>query len=136
MRIRTMAALAALVLVSWPGCNRPTSKPPRQARPVQRKPEPSGPSESEQKILDAVAYLDEIEEVAWHDVHGNDIYIGFYTQPADLQTICKGAALNANRAIGRGAHVWAVVGVKKGWHPSYNRKPSAYHCTARYGRIE
>jgi len=88
------------------------------------------------KLKSALNYLNEINEVKWIDIDGNDVYIGFEPLPSDYKIICKSAALNGNRAINFGVHVWAIDASKyhKGWRPGDS--PFYYTITARYGKIE
>ena len=89
----------------------------------------------ENKIRSELSYLmTEVDEIEWIEVDSNVVYVGFEPLPSDWEMIIKGAALRANRAIGSGAHVWAVKAANKGWRPG----DSSYYgeVTARYGKIE
>ena len=91
-------------------------------------------SEKESKLKESLLYLSEIQEIAWYEIEGNDIYIGFSKLPDDWRMIIKGAAIKGNEAINFGCHVWAVDASKRGWRPG----DSSYYgeVTARYGKIE
>ena len=87
-------------------------------------------------ISSALAYLKEVPEISWVEFEGNEAYLGFSTIPDDFEAVVNLAALNANRAIGRGAHVWAVDAnkAKPGWRPG----DAGFICeaTARHGKVE
>ena len=94
-----------------------------------------GSSASRQSILHReMAYLEELPEVAWYEVQGNNVYVGFRTLPVDWKTVINGAALHGNKAIDFGCHVWAVHADKRGWRPGDG--PFYGESTARYGRLE
>lgn len=86
------------------------------------------------KIRAALRYLDEVPEVKWVEVEGNNVYIGFDPKPSDLALILRGAALKANAATDFGAHAWAVDAGQTGWRPGDG--PYYAHATARYGRVQ
>jgi hypothetical protein len=80
-----------------------------------------------------LAYLNDIDEVSWVEFDANNVYVGFERRPADLSAIVNAAAVNGNRALGFGVHVWAVPG-RRGWRPG----DGTYYCeaTARHGELE
>ena len=82
----------------------------------------------------ALSYLNDIEEIKWVEIDGNNAYIGFDPLPSDWQLVIKAAAVHANKATDFGFHVWAVPAAKRGWRPG----DSSYYgnVTARYGKIE
>ena len=84
-------------------------------------------------IKKSLSYLNDIPEVEWVEVDGNDVYIGFKERPSDLKLIIHAAAINGNRAHGFGVHVWAVDAKYAGWRPG----AGPYWCTAtaRHGKI-
>jgi len=131
-RCAGQAVTLAALLAAATAC-RQTSEPSKQTSDPSK---PSGPSQTEQRILDAIAYLDDIEEVSWYEVEANSIYIGFEKRPDDIDLIVKGAAINGNKAIDFGVHAWGIVGAGEGWRPSYRGPQAACEYTARHGRIE
>jgi hypothetical protein len=88
------------------------------------------------KLSSALSYLNEMNEVKWIDIDDNDVYIGFDPLPSDYKIVCKAAALNGNKAINFGVHVWAINASKyhKGWRPGDGTY--YYETTARYGKIQ
>jgi len=87
----------------------------------------------EATLKSEMRYLNDIEEIAWWEVDGNNVYVGFREVPSHWQWIIRGAALRGNRAINFGCHVWAVKGGAPGWRPG---DPGYLgQVTARYGRI-
>jgi len=92
-------------------------------------------SSSQLNIIEQeLQYLNDIEEIAWYEVDGNDIYIGFNRRPNDISFILRGAALRANKVTNFGVHVWGVNANQKGWRPGDG--PYYEEVTARYGEIE
>lgn len=85
-------------------------------------------------LMTELNYLNDIGEVSWLEIDGNNVYIDFEPLPSDWNTIIRAAALNGNRAIDFGVHVWAMSGKQKGWRPG----DSGYtgNATARYGKIK
>ena len=68
------------------------------------------------------------------EIDGQNVYINFEPYaPGDWYMIIRDAALNGNRAINFGVHVWAMSGKQKGWRPG----DSGYtgNVTARDGKI-
>jgi len=91
-------------------------------------------SDNEQVLRKELAYLSDVNEVAWVEFDDNDVYIGFAARPSDLGAVVNAAAVNGNRAIDFGVHVWAVSADRRGWRPG----SGPYYCeaTARYGKLE
>lgn len=81
-----------------------------------------------------LAYLNDIDEVAWVEIDGNNVYIGWDDPPGDLGAINRAAAMAGNRAIDFGVHVWSVKGGAPGWRPGGG--PYLCETTARHGRLE
>ena len=96
----------------------------------------SGPSRSNREniLRRELHYLSELEDVEWVEFDGNDVYIGFTRRPADLEAVLRAAALNGNRAIDFGVHVWAAPAADKGWRPGSGQYYA--EVTARNGKIE
>ncbi len=89
------------------------------------KPRPS----SNQVILEReLAYLKNINEVAWVKFENNKVTIGVNSVPSDIRSVAQAAAMIGNRAINFGVHVWVA--------PANN--PNSYYgmTTARHGKIE
>jgi len=83
-----------------------------------------------------LAYLrTEIPEVKWVRFDGNECIVAFDPIPNDLHLIVTTAALNGNRAIGFGYHVWAVSArlADREWEPGEPGLVAA--ATARHGKI-
>ena len=77
----------------------------------------NGPSNAT-KLKTALTYLTEkVPEIDWVEFQDNDVYIGFNKRPDDLDAVLAAAALNGNRAINFGVHVWAVDSKQKHWRP-------------------
>jgi hypothetical protein len=92
-----------------------------------------GSSAESDKLASSLAYLNDVEEIAWMDIEGNNVYLGFTKTPSDLRPFVHAVALAGNQATGFGVHVWAVVG-EKGWRPG---QPGLLcESTARYEQIE
>jgi predicted nucleic acid-binding Zn ribbon protein len=87
-----------------------------------------------QTLHKELQYLSDIPEIAWFEIEGNNVYVGFNTLPEDWEMIIKGAALRGNQAINFGCHVWAVDAQKKGWRPGDSSFFGEF--SARYGKIE
>jgi ABC-type oligopeptide transport system substrate-binding subunit len=79
-------------------------------------------------------YLNDINEVAWVQLNGNNLYIGFTSFPSDVAAIIRAAALTGNRETNFGFHVWAVEASRR----DYAQNPGGrfFEVTARNGRIE
>ena len=79
----------------------------------------------------SLAYLHDIPEISWVVIVRNNIYIGFNKRIKDMGAICRGAAVNGNRAYGFGVHIYAVDGYQADW------RKSKHYCavTARSGRV-
>ena len=91
----------------------------------------------EMKFTKALAYLDDrsaLPEIAWVEMEGNSVYIGWHSLSEDWQNICRAAAANGSRAIGFGCHVWAVPADRPGWRPGDG--PYFGKFTVRHGRLE
>ena len=85
----------------------------------------------------ALAYLGtEVDELAWYEVDGNEVFIGFNPIPSDVGLVTHFAAMNGNKAIGFGFHAWAVDARKadKGWRPG---DPGGIcEVSVRHGKVE
>ena len=100
-------------------------------------PASSAPIGREAKLVRALAYLDDrsaLPEIAWVEVEGNNVYVGWRSLSEDWQNICRAAAANGSRAIGFGCHVWAVPADRPGWRPGDG--PYFGEFTVRHGRPE
>lgn len=91
-----------------------------------------GPPSRNDVIRSELAYLAEVEEIAWMHVDDNDVYLGFSSRPQDMDWIVRGAAIRANRAIHFGVHVYAMPASER---PGFGCRYYFEH-TARHGRIE
>lgn len=78
-----------------------------------------------------LSYLKDIPEISWVIIVKNNVYLGFVKKINDMGAICRGAAVQGNRAYGFGVHVYAVDGYQADW------KKAKHYCraTARHGRI-
>ena len=77
----------------------------------------------------------DMDEVDWVEYDGNDVYVGINKVPSDLKTMINAWAIQANQALGRGVHVWAVHNAPKGWRPG-DQSDGFYNATARDGVIK
>ena len=82
-------------------------------------------------LANRLSYLTQLKEIAWVQIEGNNVHIGFTKRPSDLRTIVNAAAFQGNKAIKFGVHVWAYP------EQSKNSK-NHYFCsaTARYGKVQ
>lgn len=94
----------------------------------------SASGERHAQLRQELAYLRDIEEVAWMQIDDNNVYLGFDPVPSDLAAIVNAAALKGNRALGFGVHIWTTSGDQRGWRPG----SGPYYCeaTGRYGKLE
>ena len=86
-------------------------------------------SAMERKLQEAMSYLNELYEVDWYEVDGNNVYIGFEPLPDDWQIVINGAALHGNKTTNFECHVWAINANQKGWRPGdglFHGKATAY----------
>ena len=82
-------------------------------------------------LKERLSYLKDIPEISWIVIVKNNVYLGFNKKINDMGAICRGAALNGNRAYGFGVHVYAVDGHQADW-----RKAKHYcRATARRGKV-
>lgn len=86
-------------------------------------------------LLRELDYLrTEVPELAWMEVDGNNVYLGFrFDIPDDWRLIVNGAALSGNRATDFGVHVWATQ-AREGWRPG--DRGVLCQATARDGHLE
>jgi hypothetical protein len=63
----------------------------------------------------ALLYFNELKEIKWVEIDGNNAYIRFDPLPSDWQMVISGAAFSAN--IAADFHVWAVRASEPGWRP-------------------
>jgi hypothetical protein len=101
--------------------------------------EKSSPQKTTQEttIQNSLSYLNATNtpEIAWIEINGNNVYIGFSKRTPDVSMIIKGAALKCNKAINFGCHVWAVpADAKRPWKPGSG--PFYDEATARGGKIQ
>jgi hypothetical protein len=89
----------------------------------------------EQVLKERLSYLDEVSEISWVEIDGNNVYIGFRSIPEDYDMIVRAAAFHGNNAIDFGVHVWAIDAKYTGWRPGQG-KPFICEATARYGRVQ
>jgi len=62
-----------------------------------------------ERVAKALAYLETLDEVAWHRIDNGQVTIGFREPiPKDWSEIVRAAALHGNRAIGTSFNAWAV----------------------------
>ena len=74
--------------------------------------------------VEALAYLSRLDAVAWHEVEGNSVFIGFDSPPPEeWRLICHAAALWGDKATGRTFHAVAIAGHAKGWRPTEAAPP-------------
>ena len=89
--------------------------------------------ESERQLAEALAYLNDVDDVTWMEVDRNNVYLGFGVVSEDLALIVNDAAMNGNEVLGLGVHVWAVQ-ADLGWRPG---QPGLLcEATARGGQFE
>ena len=95
--------------------------------------DPDGTTNEPERLAEALAYLNEIDDVTWVEVDSNNAYLGFASVPEDLALIVNAAAMNGNKVLGLGVHVWAVQ-ADLGWRPGQ----PGFLCaaTARGGQFE
>jgi len=93
----------------------------------------SSGSERELSIKNALNYLQDVSEIVWIEIDGNNVYLGFSQRPSDLPLVVKGVALRANEAINFGVHTWAVDARHRGWRAGDGSY--WFETTARYGQI-
>ena len=79
--------------------------------------DPDGTTNEPERLAEALAYLNEIDDMTWVEVDSNNAYLGFASVPEDLALIVNAAAMNGNKVLGFGVHVWAVQ-ADLGWRPS------------------
>lgn len=86
-----------------------------------------------ERIRARLAFLDSVPEIAWVEVEGNEVYIGWRELPPDLRAVVNFAAAHANEAIRFGAHVYSALNVAPGWRPGQ----PGFICSAsaRGGRV-
>lgn len=96
---------------------------------------PKEESSEQVALREEVAYLAELPNVEWHEVDGNNVYIGLKEFTEEDKLLVGLAALRGNRKINRGVHAWGIVGGKRGWRPGDAPK-AAIERTARYGKME
>ena len=95
--------------------------------------DPDGTTNEPERLAEALAYLNEIDDVTWVEVDSNNAYLGFASVPEDLALIVNAAAMNGNEVLGLGVHVWAVQ-ADLGWRPG---QPGLLcEATARGGQFE
>ena len=95
--------------------------------------DPDGTTNEPERLAEALAYLNEIDDVTWVEVDSNNAYLGFASVPEELALIVNDAAMNGNEVLGFGVHVWAVQ-ADLGWRPG---QPGLLcEATARYGQFE
>ena len=95
--------------------------------------DPDGTTNEPERLAEALAYLNEIDDVTWVEVDSNNAYLGFASVPEDLALIVNAAAMNGNEVLGFGVHVWAVQ-ADLGWRPG---QPGLLcEATARGGQFE
>jgi len=79
-------------------------------------------------LKSALAYLNAIPEVKWVEFERNTVHLGVEPLPDDIKLIAHAAAMNGEKAINFGVHVWV--------HPANDR--NKYYGTAtaaRHGKI-
>lgn len=90
--------------------------------------------ERSKQMQQALLYLNDIKEIGWYHVYGNDVVVGFKSKPQDWELILKGVAVKANETINSGVHAWAVDASRKSYKPGNS---GFWQCvTARNGKIE
>lgn len=136
-----LGCLAVIVVLVCAGLfNRNDDAPPAVNAPANAPARPAV-NEAEQRASDRLAYLNDLPEVAWYEVRGNNAYIGFYDPrnwqaPAHTgETIVRAAALHGHRAYGSGFHVWAINQEDRGKIGGANFRYYA-ECTARNGAVQ
>jgi hypothetical protein len=98
-------------------------------------PSNSSSSSNKEAILKGkLNYLNDIEDISWWEVDGNDVYINFNDLSFNYKATIRMAATLGNRATDFGVHVWALNGKQRGWRPG----DSDYldNATARYGKLQ
>ena len=95
--------------------------------------DPDGTTNEPERLAEALAYLNEIDDVTWVEVDSNNAYSGFASVPEDLALIVNAAAMNGNKVLGFGVHVWAVQ-ADLGWRPG--QPGFLCEATARGGQFE
>ncbi len=90
-------------------------------------------TENEQRLKEALSYLNDIPEVSWVEFDNNTVYVGFSELPDDWELIIKMAALNGNKATDFGCHVWATPAKQK--NKPVDKRRYYGTVTARYGKV-
>ena len=88
---------------------------------------------SAETVAEAVAYLNDIEEVfGVKIVYGNHVWIAFKYRPDDAGMILRAAAFNANIKSGFGAHVYLSTPERLKDAPN---APVICSVSTRYGKV-
>lgn len=93
------------------------------------------PRRSSRSLEPAVAYLRNVPGVAWIHVNDNRVGIGWKSRPSDLGVITRAAAVNGNRALGFGVHVWSVNAKGHTTPTDPTTLPIICTATARNGKV-
>jgi hypothetical protein len=98
----------------------------------------------EEQLRRAVAHLDLIASVAWHEVEDGRVYIGFrpahdaaqqmVDQLLTPELIAQIAAIRGSRAIGSEVRAWGALAAPRGWRPGDPAARVVAH-TARDGYL-
>lgn len=81
-----------------------------------------------------LAYLPDIDEVRWHEVDGDQVYIVFRKGSKNIEAKVQRAAVRGSRANRGEFHAWGLVAAKKGWRPGDDPKP-VYDVIAKNGQL-
>jgi len=93
-------------------------------------------NDREQELSKALAYLrTSVDEVAWVKFERNNAHVGLKERPSDLRLLCATAAMNGNRAMDFGCHVW-FYDTSRAASPTTNVDLAFCECTARYGKVQ
>ena len=71
--------------------------------------------EKEVGLRNALSYLSNVSSVAWYEIDGNDIYVGFWFLSDDWRMIIKGVALKGSNALNSRCQVFAMDADKEAW---------------------
>jgi hypothetical protein len=89
----------------------------------QRTPKTPPVDVKQQRLQGELAYLKENSDIAWLELEGSSVFIGWKTIPEDFEVINRGAAFNAHKTIQDTAEVWSLRSWQQGWRPGSSGDP-------------
>lgn len=88
--------------------------------PVTPSTSPVAPTATAGAVEATLAYLNtDVPEIAWSEIDGNSVYLGFSEKTEDLVAVTRAAAFHAAKVYGADFYAWAVDAKKaeRGWRP-------------------